>query len=152
MITGAQHGRHNREWAAVCAEFGWRTNDDARRLAFYRQFRLPESRKHWHPVKHFDAFLDACLKIRGERNTRDRERERLVYRIRIDAAASGLDDAYLQRLSTDLNGPAPWELLCLSDLTNLRNAIHNRARTKRTMVLDPSKKFQPAATAEPNPF
>jgi hypothetical protein len=130
MITKAQHGRHNTEWKLVCEEFGWKPNDDVHRLAFYREFRLPESRKDWSPRNDFDRFLKACLKIRGVKDTRDRERERLVWRIRFDARAAGLEEAYLKKLSTDLTGLGCWDELSIPDLTNFRNAIHNRAQGK----------------------
>lgn len=130
MITGAQHGKHTQEWKAVCAHLECDPKDDSVRLAFYRKFNLPESRKDWSPREDFDRFLKACARVRGIKDTRDHERERLVWRVRADAQKGGLDEAYLKKLSTDLYGLGCWDELSIPDLTNFRNAVHNRARGK----------------------
>lgn len=74
-LTGAQHGRHNREWADACRVQGWDPKDNARRLAFYAVHKLPASRADWHPKTHFDTFLDAVAPLRNRIDIRDRDRE-----------------------------------------------------------------------------
>jgi hypothetical protein len=169
MLTPGQIPFYWRLWAGVLAAKGWgslSTKDkDSKRYEFHRENGLPQSMTKMNPRAHFDIFKQAAervIKGSGPGATtapEDGERKRLVWRIKEDAAKAGLDATYLAKVSTDLYGLACWDALALDDLTNFRDAIHNRAGTKlghdtrsvpqRRMILDPEKKFVPKSTPQP---
>jgi hypothetical protein len=120
-----------RTWAALCAEFGWKNSDTEHRRAIHAQAGCAPSMKDF-ANRDLDLFLAACRRLLGQPVTASTaaeigERKRLIWRIREDAKRAGLDQAYLAKLSTHLHGLACWDELCLADLTNFRNAIHDRA-------------------------
>jgi hypothetical protein len=169
MLSPKQKGIYWSLWSGVLKARNWQhlsSNErDLRRYAFHRENDLPESMTAFNRRDHFDTFKAACERvIKGEGPSattaaEDGERKRLIWRIREDAKAAGLDPAYLAKLSTDLTGLACWDELAIDDLTNFRDAIHNRASTRlgqdtrtvtrRRMTLDPDKKFTPAPQPEP---
>jgi len=105
---------------------GWRNSDSQRRYALHKEAGCPASMKDF-GNKDFDAFLRFCDGITGETRHRDPEREKMVWRIRKDAADAGFTEAYLSHLSTDLYGLGCWEELSKDDLEKFRNTVHNRA-------------------------
>lgn len=136
MLTGAQFGRYNREWPAVCAARDWEENDETARVEFHRANGLPDSRKDWNTRGHFDTFLAACKEAKGQRTggskrtDEDGQRRRLVWRIKDDAKKAGLDAAYIAECARDLHVLGNWQDLDLASLTNLMKTIHNRAGSK----------------------
>lgn len=132
MLTKKQTALYWRTWAAVCTEHGWRSGDSDRRHAMHAQAHAAPSMRSF-DNRDLDRFLTlarSLLTHTSARTTDDAERKRLLWRIRHDATLAGLSPAYLAALSTDLYGLACWDVLALDDLTNFRNAIHNRARKK----------------------
>jgi len=122
---------------------------DERRYALHAQAGCPQSMKDFNKREHFDKYLETANALIGGRlnggPTRveaDGERRRLIWRIRKDAKIGGLDNAYLNKMATDLYGLACWDVLALDQLTNMRDVIHNRAgkrigrdtRTRRSAI------------------
>jgi hypothetical protein len=136
MLTGAQFGRYNREWPAVCAAKGWDENDKAVQIDFHRALGLPDSRAHWNTRRDFDTFLGACKEAKGQRTggqkrvDEDGERRRLVWRIKDDAKKAGLGPDYIIECARDLHVLGNWTDLDIDSLTNLMKTIHNRAGQK----------------------
>jgi hypothetical protein len=151
-----------RTWGAVCAEFGWQNSDTEHRRAIHAEAGCKPSMKDF-TNRDLDLYLAACRRLLGQRVTASTagdlgERKRLIWRIRQDADRAGLDQAYLAKLSTDLYGLACWDELCLADLTNFRNAIHDRASSRvgadtRTAERRPRRRYilRPTPVAAPQP-
>ncbi len=178
MLSPKQKGIYWSLWSGVLKARNWQhlssNEQDLHRYAFHRENNLPESMTAFNKRDHFDTFKAAALRvIKGDGPSattaaEDGERKRLIWRIKEDAKKAGLDATYLAKVSTDLYGLACWDELCIADLTNLRDTIHNRAGTRqghdtrtqprRRMVLDPTRKFSPKPQphipvhAEPDPF
>lgn len=134
-MTAKQTALYWRMWAAVCSEFGWKNSDSERRHALHVQAGCPESMTKFNNNS-FDRFLAFVRSLLGQKNGGldksevDGERKRLVWRIKADAKKGGIDDAYIVKVSRDLNVLGNWEDLALDDLKNLRDTIHNRAGKK----------------------
>lgn len=129
-LTAKQTSRYWREIAEVCRVQGWgNAEKEARRRAIHAAAGCPASMRAF-SNSHFDAFLQECAALKNRIDIRDRERERLVWRIQADAKAAGLDPAYLARICDDLHGTGDWESLPEPDLADFRNVIHNRARAR----------------------
>lgn len=151
-----------RTWGAVCAELGWKNSDSEHRRALHAEAGCKPSMKDF-TNRDLDLFLACCRRLLGQPVTASTagdlgERKRLIWRIRQDAARAGLDDAYLNKLSTDLYGLGCWDELCLADLTNFRNAIHDRAGKRlgedtRTRERRPRRFYQlrPVTPRQPQP-
>lgn len=148
-MTPAQTSLYWRTWAAVCHEHGWPTSDTTRRRALHAQAKCPPSMRAFTNV-HFDRFLSVARQILGSREctpvaAEAGERKRLLWRIQQDMRTSGLSDPYLDKIATDQYGLSCWRDLCIADLTNLRNTLHNRAGKKihhdtRTVQTTPTLK------------
>jgi hypothetical protein len=126
-----------RTWAALCNEFDWRHNDSTRRHALHNEAGCPPSSKDW-DNKSMDRFLAHARALLAGRRTggtgivdEKGDRRRLEWRIRQDLRAAGLDLSYVAKLATDMYGLGCWSLLALDDLTNLRDTVHNRTRSRR---------------------
>lgn len=125
-LTQKQTTLYWRQWAAVCVFMGWKNSDSLRRYALHKEAGCPASMKEF-GNKQLDAFLKYCASITGEKRFRDPEREKMIWRIRKDAADADFSEAYLTHLSTDLYGLGCWEELSKDDLEKFRNTVHNRA-------------------------
>jgi hypothetical protein len=136
-MTPKQTSLYWRTWAALCAEFDWRHNDTGRRHALHQEAGCPVSSKCWDNT-HLDRYLAHARALLAGRRTggtkivdEKGERRRLEWRIRQDLRAAGLDLSYVAKLATDMYGLGCWSLLSLDDLTNLRDTVHNRTRSRR---------------------
>ena len=134
-------------WNRVMVEKGWyhlpADEKRAKRLALHMQagcidpkIREPKSSKDFSNAD-FNRFKTHCEALLAGRNSAgpgkadaDDARRRLVWRIKSDAKKAGLDAAYIVALARDLAVLGNWEDLDLPGLTNLRNAIHDRASSK----------------------
>lgn len=127
-LTGKQHGRHKKEWDLACAKQGWDPKDDERRLQFYRNHKLPASRKDWHPKKHFDVFLREVAVLQNRVDIADRGRESVELGVeRMNAALlliTGRD--FARGIVGDMHDRESWAALADAELENLRNTLHNR--------------------------
>jgi len=130
-MSPAQNAKYWRTWSALCTEHGWKNSDSERRYALHKEAGCPQSMKDFTNTS-FDKFLGVAKRLLGQkvdpaRASGDGERRRLIWRIKQDAKKANLEQAYLNKLAEDLTGLACWEELALDQLTNFRNAIHNRA-------------------------
>lgn len=165
-LSKKQTSLYWRTWGAVCAEQGWTGKErDERRKAVTKQAGLidratGEARSMMSfGNRDLDLFLAECAKLLGTHTaaatTDSRERKRLIWRIEQDAAAAGLQEPYIEQLSTDLYGLACWRQLAIDDLTKLRDTIHNRAAKKsprpRVSAACPPVARSPRRTKTPRP-
>jgi hypothetical protein len=121
-------------WAAVCREHAWQNNDDDRRYDLHKNAGCPQSMRAF-THSHFDKFLSYCRRLTGSREcveakAQDGERKRLIWRITKDAELANLSAGYLDQVAKDMYGLACWTELCLADLRNLRDLMHNRASSR----------------------
>lgn len=160
MLNPAQISLYWKTWSAVCKEHGWKNSDATRRYALHAQAKCPKSMKDFRNGD-FDLYLGVARRLAGSNIDPSQagvegERRRLLWRIREDAKIADLDNAYLNKVSTDLYGIACWDELALDDLTKFRTTIHNRAgshigqdtrsRQTRRFVMVPPKPFQSRTT------
>lgn len=98
-----------------------------------------------------------------EKVKEDDARRRLVWRIKADSKIGGLNTAYIKIIAKEMHVLGNWEDLPMDDLTNLRNAIHNRAgskagkdtrtATRRTYTLDSiPRQFVPKCIKDLEPY
>ena len=150
MLSRAQTNLYWRTWSSICEQNGWSdktaTGKNDLRYALHARAGLPHSMTQFRN-QDLNTFLRFSERLLGVRVSRNRDRENLLWRIRQDATAANLDEAYIRKLSTDLTGLACYEELALDDLTNLRNAIHNRAKKRRQYAMDAKPRaFAPVAS------
>lgn len=124
-------------WSAVCIEHGWTTNDSDKRYAVHSQAECPQSMRKFEN-RDFDRFINYCKRLldRDYSTFIDEvgERRRMIWRINQDATAAGFDEAYVRRIARDMYVFDSFDLLCLNDLRNLRNVIHNRSIKRRSQL------------------
>lgn len=144
-----------RTWSALCDEFDWRHNETARRYALHAEAGCPQSSRDWDNT-HFDKFLAHSRALlagkppTGERiNEEAGARRRLEWRIRQDLRAAHLDVSYVAKLATDMYGLGCWTLLALDQLQNLRDTVHNRTQTARTVAKANRPQARRTAPAKP---
>lgn len=142
MLTKKQTTLYWRTWAAVCAAQGWSNSDNERRYALHADARCPRSMRDFHNHD-LDKFLAAAAPLTNTIDIRDRDRERLLWRIRADARAAGFADSYLERIARDIHGTGDWEALPIGPLTQFRNVIHQRARRRAPRARAPELVAEP---------
>jgi hypothetical protein len=146
--------RYRATWAEVLDAQGWAHESpeqkDERRRDLHAELKLPHSSTEF-TNRDFNTFYRACDRLRGQRKSRDRNRENLIWRINTDAKQASLDESYIEKVSTDLYGLACWRELALDDLENLRNVIHNRAAGKKRKYRMDSvpRSFKPEPAGNP---
>lgn len=128
-LSPKQSSLYWKQWSAVCEFMGWKQSDDNRRYALHSEAGCVQSKTKF-DNQDFDRYLTYCARLMGRKNFRDRDRERLVWRVREDAKNADLSKEYLQMLSRDMFGLGCWEELALDDLEKFRNTVHNRAYSK----------------------
>lgn len=139
-MTPKQKSLYWRLWQQVATQFGWlnlpKDQLDEKRRALHRAAGCPDSSTNFGNAA-LDRYKGHCLALLAQRNSagpdllsENGERRRLIWRIRQDAKDAGLDEAYIVKVARDLHVLGCWDELCLEELTNLRNTIHNRSRSK----------------------
>lgn len=136
MLTPKQEQKYWRDWAKIVRERGW-THESSdrqseRRRALHVQFGLPGSHKQWTNA-HFSRWINRTAHLRGEIDTRDRERETAIWTIeRLREALHQLvGHDYARALLIDWADTNDLDRLPLTDvsmvdLENLRNTLKNR--------------------------
>jgi len=125
-VTPKQTTLYWRQWATVCEFMGWKNSDSARRYALHKEAGCPASMKEF-GNKDLDAYLKFCASITGHIDKRDRERERLIWRINDDARRGNLAPEYLKLLARDIYGLGCWEELATEDLEKFVKTVRNRS-------------------------
>lgn len=136
MLTPKQEQKYWRDWGKIARERGWAHEPSARqserRRALHVQFGLPESHKQWTNA-HFSRWLNRTSHLRGDIDTRDRERETAIWTIeRLREALHKLvGHDYARALLIDWADTNDLDRLPLTDvsmvdLENLRNTLKNR--------------------------
>jgi hypothetical protein len=135
-MTKRQTSFYWRTWAAICAAQGWShepaAKKDVRRKATHLLCGLKERDGSPRSMttfsnRDFSRWLKAVAHLQDKVDVRDRDRENALHTLRKDAAKAHFDEAYIQRICSDLHGTSDYERLPQEKLESLRNLIHNRA-------------------------
>lgn len=120
-------------WRRVCEEMGWNPSDKEKRHAFHAAHDLPASSKDFNKTDHLDKFMSECNAILGKIDVRDRERERVEYKI--DIVARTLGPAYVAKIMSDQHGHGDPSRLNNHQLLNLLRTLTARARAQAKQLL-----------------
>lgn len=128
MLSDKQKRYYWVMWQAACEQQGWRPADDDQRYAVHEQAKCPQSMRDFRSAD-LNKFGRLCGRLTNMDMDREKRRQ-LVWRIRHDTRRAGLSESYVEKIAFDLKYLGHWWDLSLSDLTNLRNTIHNRVRQR----------------------
>ena len=149
MLSPAQTSLYWRTWSSICTYMGWKNSDSTHRYALHQEAGCPKSMTAF-KNRDLDAYLQYCDSLKGDHSSRDRERERLIYRIKSDAQRGGLSDQYLSGLARDLYGLGCWDELAIDDLEKFRNTVKNRSG--RHMAKAPKETALAATCSDNEPY